>query len=348
MKLFRTHYETEIRVPYTPAEAFMVYATSAVQELGWPVDYISASGMVAHTTPDERGVSQEVTIRKTKKGFAVRSANRDNSIADWGVNEKIVSQFKDSYSAYQSLPPEEVAYRFEVISPYFASGQDKLEEKYYETTHKKDTIWAIFKPVRGYTATPVILLLNLLVFLLMIASGVDLMKPSSIDLMAWGANYGPAVFSGQVWRLLTAAFIHIGPMHLIMNMAALIYSGAFLEPLIGTKRFTIGYLITAITACLLGLYIHPDTISAGASGAIFGIFGMLLSLLSTKLVPVDIRNRLLFLMGYYVIYNLLYGMKEGIDNAGHIGGLIGGLVIGYLFYKGMKKSAKSGVINIAA
>src|SRR5690606_1205960 len=82
-------------------------------------------------------------------------------------------------------------------------------------------------------------------------------------------------------------------------------------------------------------------VSAGASGAIFGLYGVFLALLTTKMIPAQIRNALLQSIGVFVVYNLVYGMKSGVDNAAHIGGLVSGLVIGYLFYFSGKNKEQS-------
>ncbi|HRO43383.1 MAG TPA: rhomboid family intramembrane serine protease, partial [Flavipsychrobacter sp.] len=314
MQLFRTHYDSTVSAPYLAPEAFIVYVVSASQELGWTTKYVSPSGIIAKPQGSITANTQEVVVRKTKRGYVIKSENSDNSLRDWGMAEKHVRTMKDAIAGQIAiLSAEEIAYRYEIIFPHLQTQDDKLEERRYELEHKKDGWWSFLKPVRGYSVTPVVLMINVLVFLLMVAFGASPIEPSARQVFDWGGNWGTATMNGDWWRLVTAAFVHIGFVHLFMNMAALVYIGAFLEPLIGTGKFVSAYLITAVAGSLLGSVIHPDTISAGASGAIFGMFGVLLSLLTTKLIPADIRKRLLLLMGFYVVYNLLYGMKEGVD-----------------------------------
>lgn len=341
MKLFRTHYDTEVWTGWLSPEAFIVYAVSAAQDLGWQIAYITPSGFEAKTNPAATETIQQVVVRKTRKGYAIQSGNADNNLRDWKKNEQIVRSFRDQFYEYQqSLPGEEIAYRYEVIAPHFAGGKDRLEQATWEQAHKPEG-WQLFLiPERGYAATPILVWLNSLYFLAMIATGISILEPKASEILTWGGNYGPAVAAGQWWRLFSAAFLHIGIMHLASNMIALVYVGAFLEPLIGTKRFILAYLGTALASSLFGLYVHPDIISAGASGAVFGMFGVMLSLLFTQLIPKDIRKKLLFLLGYYVVYNLLYGLKEGIDNAGHVGGLVSGLMFGALFYRQLAGKGK--------
>lgn len=341
MQLFRTHYDSAVSAPYLSPEALIVYAVSAGQQLGWSFKYLSPSGVIVQPQGSVAAERHEVLVRKTKRGYVVMAANPDNTLRDWGTAEKLVRAMKDALvSQISLLTQEEIAYRYEIILPHLQTHDDKLVEERYEREHPKEGWWSFVKPVSGYRATPIILMLNVLLFVLMIANGASPVEPSARTVFEWGGNWGTATVNGDWWRLVSAAFIHIGFVHLAMNMAALVYVGAFLEPLIGTRRFVFSYLLTAVGGGLMSTYIHPDTISAGASGAIFGMFGVLLSLLTTRLIPADIRKRLLLLMGFYVVYNLLYGMKDGIDNAGHIGGLLSGFALGYLFYPALKKTRR--------
>lgn len=341
MQLFRTHYDSAVSSPHLSPEALIVYAVSAGQQLGWSFKFLSPSGVVMQPQGSVAAARHEVLVRKTKRGYVVMAANPDNTLRDWGIAEKLVRAIKDTLvNQISLLTQEEIEYRYEIILPHLQTHDDILEEERYEREHPKEGWWSFAKPVRGYRATPIILMLNALLFVLMVANGASPVEPSARTVFEWGGNWGTATVNGDWWRLVSAAFIHIGFLHLAMNMAALVYVGAFLEPLIGTRRFIFSYFLTAVGGGLLSTYVHPDTVSAGASGAIFGMFGVMLSLLTTRLIPADIRKRLLLLMGFYVVYNLLYGMKDGIDNAGHIGGLLSGFALGFLFYPALKKTRR--------
>lgn len=122
-----------------------------------------------------------------------------------------------------------------------------------------------------------------------------------------------------------------------MNMYALLYIGVLLEPHLGRTRFISAYILTGITASIASLWWHDLTISAGASGAIFGMYGVFLAMLTTNLIEKTARKALLTSIAIFVGYNLIYGLKGGIDNAAHIGGLVGGLVIGYALIPSLKK-----------
>jgi rhomboid protease GluP len=166
----------------------------------------------------------------------------------------------------------------------------------------------------------------------MVISGVHMLNPTVADLIDWGGNLRQYTTAGDWWRLMTSVFVHIGIIHLLFNMYALFTVGIYLEPLLGRWKFLFAYLCTGIFASLTSIFWHDDTVSAGASGAIFGLYGFFLSLLTTKLLDPQTKKALLTSIVVFVGYNLLYGMKDGVDNAAHLGGLISGFVLGYFYY----------------
>ena len=192
-------------------------------------------------------------------------------------------------------------------------------------------------------ATPILIDLNILVFIVMIASGVGIMSPSTLSLLKWGADFGPLTLTGDWWRAVTCNFIHIGAFHLLMNMYAFMYVGLLLEDLIGSRRMFMSYLLTGLCSAVFSLYMHGETISAGASGAIFGLYGIFLAFLFFHRIAKEQRKALLTSILIFVGYNLVYGMKAGIDNAAHIGGLLSGFLLGIIYvcsYKFEKADAQ--------
>lgn len=172
--------------------------------------------------------------------------------------------------------------------------------------------------------------INSLVFVAMLATGASLSSPSLLQAVRWGADFGPLTVSGEWWRPLTSTFIHFGAFHIAMNMWCLWAIGRSLEMLIGRKPFAIAYLLTGIAASLTSLAWDPLRISAGASGAVFGITGVFISHLALKKSRIDpalLREKLKSL-AVFVGYNLLLGIRSGVDNSAHVGGLVAGLILG--------------------
>ncbi|MBB5324705.1 rhomboid protease GluP [Anoxybacillus tepidamans] len=143
-------------------------------------------------------------------------------------------------------------------------------------------------------------------------------------LIQYGAKFNPLIKEGEWWRFITPIFLHIGFFHLFMNTMALYYLGMTVERLYGSWRFLFIYFLAGFFGTL-GSFLFTSSLSAGASGAIFGLFGALLYFGTVY------RHLFFKTMGTNIIglvaLNLGLGLLiPGIDNAGHIGGLIGGFL----------------------
>jgi membrane associated rhomboid family serine protease len=139
------------------------------------------------------------------------------------------------------------------------------------------------------------------------------------------ALYGPAVAQGEDYRLISAAFVHYGLLHLALNMYALYLIGGVFERYIGPARFLAVYLISALAGSFGALLVTPHTPTVGASGAIFGLMGALF---------IFERQRGMALMGGsiggLILVNLLFTFGiPGISIGGHVGGLIGGGLVAF-------------------
>ena len=191
-----------------------------------------------------------------------------------------------------------------------------------KTVEENKVFTKIFEP-KKMIITPIIIALCVLVFIAMYIWGRG--SEDTITLLMFGANFRPLIQAGEIWRLATSMFLHIGIVHLVVNMYSLLIIGRQLESFLGKWKFLIVYLGSGIIGSLLSVVIH-SSISAGASGAIFGLLGSLLyfgyhyrlylgAVLKTQVIPI-------------IILNLLIGfMVPGIDNFAHIGGLVGGYLI---------------------
>ena len=172
---------------------------------------------------------------------------------------------------------------------------------------------------------------NVVVFILMLVTGVSPLSPLVKDLIHWGADYGPLTTHGQWWRLLTAAFVHIGIIHLAMNMYVLAIIGPVTEKLFGAAGFAALYLLAGIGGNIVSLAWHPFTTAAGASGAVFGLYGGIFGylLLQRNSVAPEKIEALLRSGAGFLVFNLLFGFaKENVDVAAHLGGLATGFVAG--------------------
>lgn len=208
---------------------------------------------------------------------------------------------------------------------------------------KHNSILSVLIPRRGFIATTVLIYVNIVIFILMAIAGVGIFMPDTLGLLEWGADFGPLTLTGDWWRTFTCNFVHIGIFHLIMNMYALLFICLWLEPLIGTRRMFFSYILTGLCSAACSLFIHSDLISAGASGSIFGLYGIFLAFLFSHRIEKSQRQALLASILVFVGYNLLNGMQSGVDNAAHAGGLISGIMLGYVYvfaYKQEKISSQ--------
>ena len=224
----------------------------------------------------------------------------------------------------------------------------------------------------------IIVALNIAVFAWQVVTGVDPMTPRMDDLIEWGANLAPFSLTGQPWRLFSSMFLHIGLIHIALNMYMLIVFGGMVEHDFGRLRFTLVYLLSGLfgslvsalwyanspvqkTVLVMGQYVPTETlpvvVAAGASGALMGISGAYLARIlvaGMRREPhedISMRGPLVQTIGI----NLGMGfLIPGVDNACHIGGLVAGALIGGLFslagfdQSGIKRAAATFAISAGA
>lgn len=340
-------FDHELGLAGIDEQHFLAIAIEAAKELGWNLVFLSETGFICNTKFSWKSYGEQVTL-KIDNGFAnIMSECNGNQFIDWGKNKKNVESFLDAYDKKNAtLTTEQVEAKVEELKQSFVPKEEDVLSQPPATAIENITgFFSMFKPVNGYFITPILISINILIFLTMLVSGVHIISPEGSDLILWGANFKPLTLEGEWWRLLSACFLHIGIFHLLLNMYALIYIGFLLEPYLGKSRFIAAYLVTGVASSVASLWWNDLTISAGASGAIFGMYGVFLALLTTNLLEKSARQSLLASILVFVGYNLLGGFKanSGVDNAAHIGGLISGLLIGYAFIPSLKHQGNTRV-----
>ncbi len=183
--------------------------------------------------------------------------------------------------------------------------------------------------------TPVVwtlLALNSIVYALLALSGAEWSSLAASRLKEVGGNFSPLTTSGEWWRMLSYSFLHSGCVHLAANMVALCIFGRLAERIYGSWAFLCIYLLSALAGAAGSLVASPTAISVGASGAVFGVLGAVISFLATdrQLLTRGARRQLLTAVVAYGCYTLVNGFRSsGIDNAAHVGGLAAGLLLGW-------------------
>jgi membrane associated rhomboid family serine protease len=199
--------------------------------------------------------------------------------------------------------------------------------------------------------------MNVAVFLVMSLTGVSPISPSVQQLLKWGANFGPLSLGPEPWRMLASTYVHAGIIHIALNMWCLWSLGFLAERVFDPWTYVLTYTFCGLAGSLSSLWWHPRSVGVGASGAIFGLAGALISALYLGHLPISkqaIQGTLKSLL-IFAGYNLFFGAAvPGIDNSAHIGGLVVGLALGAVLAKHLTAPAevrnrwRRGVVVVAA
>lgn len=178
--------------------------------------------------------------------------------------------------------------------------------------------------------------MNVAVFVAMVLMGVSPVEPTVPQLLKWGANWGPLSLTSEPWRMLASNYVHVGIIHIALNMWCLWNLGFLAERVFDPWTYVLIYTACGLGGSLASLWWHPLIPGAGASGAIFGLAGALIAALYLGHLPISrqaIQGTLKSLLTF-AGYNLFFGaVARGIDNSAHIGGLVTGLLLGAVLAK---------------
>lgn len=210
-----------------------------------------------------------------------------------------------------------------------------INKKNQKTNEEVEDVFKKKKP----TITRILITINVLIFLALLLGGTNFFNRT---LIRYGM-YAPYIRSGQIYRLFTCMFLHANIFHLLFNCYALYVIGSQIESFMGKGKYLVIYLLSGLGGSLLSMIFSGNSLSVGASGAIFGLLGSLLyfgyhyrvylgTVIKSQIIPL-------------ILINLVIGfMSMGIDNFAHIGGLIGGVLS--TMAVGVKyKSSKSQIVN---
>lgn len=192
-----------------------------------------------------------------------------------------------------------------------------------------------------FSITNILIGLNVIMFIVSVLISGQIFDIDTDVLVTLGAKVNYLIDQGQIYRLVTAMFLHGGLMHIAFNMYALYALGDFIETIYGKTGYVVIYFVSGIAASLLSYVLSPAAVSVGASGAIFGLFGAAL------VFGIKERDRIgkdfLINIGSVVFINIFIGMSQrNIDNAAHFGGLIGGIVVAFIIREFKLSKAKQG------
>ena len=185
-------------------------------------------------------------------------------------------------------------------------------------------------------ATAVLIVVNLYIFLRMMGDIIVLASAPDANLdenwahgfwVAWGGNLGTLTLHGEPWRLVTAMFLHGGLGHIAGNMICLWFWGKVTERALGTSRFLLAYFAFGVLGNLAAVWVRPDVISVGASGALAGLLGLMVVIWSKGDVRVSPKNLFATIM-----LNAAFSLHAGVSWEAHLGGFVAGLGFGMLLF----------------
>ena len=229
-------------------------------------------------------------------------------------------------SCGRELPSFSFGQRSDVCANCRATAVDAPGSKPATSPQSRIAVTRGWPPV-----TTALVAINAAVFVAMVLTGVSITEPTTAQLLKWGADFGPQSLGSQPWRLLTSNYVHIGIIHIALNMWCLWNLGLLAEHIFDRWTYVLAYTACGLAGSVASLWWHPMAMGAGASGAIFGLAGALIAALYLGRLPIPkaaMRGTLNSLVAF-AGYNLFFGaVGARIDNSAHIGGLVAGLVVG--------------------
>lgn len=333
-----------------PADKYLIVAKQAIENLGWSLSHVSESGLIAYTPISFQSYSEEISIRIHGNFAVVKSecVGIQMLFNDYGKNDLNLEKFFHEFEYVEFHLKdvwEENLYKFH----QFIAVQD---DQYFEkaplaTKNKIKNVLFLFFPQKGYAVTPIIVLFNVFYYIAIFLFSVVFMASLSLKTgsashddyigeikrlsLNFGVNQRNLVLSGEYWRLITHQFIHGSISHLFFNMYALVYLGLMIENKMSWKKYLFIYLMSGVCGGLVSLIFHQEGVMMGASGAIMGLYGAFIALLTTKSFERKATKALLvstLIVSLLVLVNGAFGKR--LDNAANIGGFVSGFIFAYL------------------
>ena len=257
--------------------------------------------------------------------------NMDNLLILEPVNEPFVQNAETKFKwIFGSFGIGAFVFLIMILIPSVNHGEfGKFERKeLLSNDDLKDTLDFII-PRGDHFVAAILININLIIFVCLVLSGVNVISATPGELLAFGANRRFEVMNGEPWRLFTSMFLHGGLMHLGMNLFAIAIICYLIEASLGRLKTILAYVISGIGASIASILWYANTVSVGASGAIFGMMGVMISLLITKKEN-ELNGLFVVILLLYGGVSLVFGFLGGVDNAAHIGGLLTGIIIGFV------------------
>jgi rhomboid protease GluP len=321
-----THYALE----GLTREQFIILLVETAQVLNWRMQRENEN-IVLYAPPSAWSSGEKVTVTTEDEIATIESKNIQFQFSGAKKNNENIARLTATLDETKNrYTPGQLTEKYQALAAEQEAYAKDFEER--KQSNKLTATEKVSLGLGGHYVTYTLVGLNVLIFILMAASGAGLIEFDIDSLYKWGGNVRQLTTNGEWYRLITNIFVHGGLIHVAFNMYALFYVGVYLEPLLGKWRYLTLYLACGVFASLTSIAVHDNVISVGASGAIFGLYGVFLALLTTNVLDKGTRRPMLQSIAIFIGYNLVYGVKSGVDNSAHMGGLISGAILGYAYY----------------
>jgi|GEM_PF-562173 len=328
-------YSEELHFEDTPSREIYALLLKAIEAIRWSRGVITENTITAYAGISITSFGEMICMEIKGEVVEITSTCLMPQIWSIGKNKRNCRRLGRTINALMmSCTQQHLQQVYMAASAEFVPAADRALtrgnfQNIVVSTSRISGFMSIFNPKPGYFITPILIDLNIFYFLLIGVAGAGFFPYNLSGFEYLGMNAtNHTLTQGQWWRLLSYQFMHAGFMHLIGNMFALLMIGVYLEPLLGKIRFLIFYLVCGVMGGLLSLYMHPFSGSVGASGAIFGMYGVFVALLTSSLIERHARKAIFSTLLFFIGFQLLMGLKGNIDNSAHIGGLVTGCILG--------------------
>jgi rhomboid protease GluP len=337
---------------YSP-DYYLTLLYYAMQNMGWHISYFDHDGIIAYTNISWPSYSEEVSARIIDNKVHLKSecVGYQGLFTDYGKNDKNIELLFGEIEFHEIYFKDNIALTAQELMDSIPEKQFvRLDDPPMAGKELLRSFTDFFTPRKKYFVTPILVLVNIGIYVItMFALSVmmigisrngglhqtDLTETYENVYLLLGFSGRAEVLHGEVWRLLSNTFLHFSLLHLLGNMIVLIYIGSLLESKIGKWTFLILYMCTGVVASMISVSWRDGGVGGGASGPIFGLFGILLALLSTDFYERSARRALLISTAIFVAYNIL-PISHKVDHAAHLGGLASGYVFGLIAYLGLR------------
>ncbi|MBA4139202.1 MAG: rhomboid family intramembrane serine protease [Segetibacter sp.] len=322
---WKTEYEKKVPANGLSNWEIFAIAKEACRNLDWEYLVVDEHTFTA-TTPTNWTLTEEIiTIQPEKEKILFKSKSENIELLEARHNQKNIEE--ELLPAFNKVRKDWSATQLQNAAT--AIQTETLKQL---TTGNRVDSGKITFGFKDHEVTFLLIALKLIVFTTMAINGVSAINPVAGDILKWGGCLKAYVTGGEWWRLISAIFAHKGVVDLLVSMAALYFIGLMVESILGKAKFLIAFLCAGMLGNLAGIMWYNETVIAGASGAVFGLYGVFLAFATTAYINKQFPKGWLLSILSYVIFSVVIGIRADVYNAINFGGFVSGICIGYLFY----------------